>query len=191
MSCYRVSNTVCSSLDSLMCKFWWGEVGDQRKIKWRSWKKLCTPQEEGGLGFRDFQSFNQALLAKQSWWILTEPNLLLSRVLKGRYFLSSNFLNATKRSHPSWGWQSILYGRDLLLPGLIWQIGLNTHLSILERPWVPSSAGPCYPAPRVPTLELRHLRISSLFWNGGWNGPRLKELFDSTSVQAILSIPLP
>ncbi|CAN1279753.1 Uncharacterized mitochondrial protein AtMg00310 [Linum perenne] len=191
MSCYRVSNTVCSALDALMSKFWWGEVGDQRKIKWRSWKKLCTPQDDGGLGFRDFQSFNQALLAKQSWRILTEPNLLLSRVLKGRYFPSSNFLNATKRSHPSWGWQSILFGRDLLLPGLIWQIGLHTRLYVLERPWIPGPNGPSYPAPMVPVLQLRHVQISSLFLNGGWDFSKLREFFDPISVQAIGNIPLP
>ncbi|CAN1185544.1 hypothetical protein LINPERHAP2_LOCUS37615 [Linum perenne] len=76
---------------------------------------------------------NQALLAKQSWWILTQLDLLLSMFFKGCYFPSTNFLNATKRSHPSWGWQSILHGRDLLLSGLLWQIGLNTRLAVLDR----------------------------------------------------------
>ncbi|CAN1155706.1 Uncharacterized mitochondrial protein AtMg00310, partial [Linum perenne] len=132
-----------------------------------------------------------ALLAKQSWWILTQPALLLSRLLKGRYFPSSNFLPATKRSHPSWGWQSMLHGRDLLAPGLIWQIGLNTRLSVLERPWVPGPVGPMCPAPKIPILELRNLRIASFFRGGAWDIPRLREVFAPDSVQAILSIPIP
>ncbi|CAN1127287.1 Uncharacterized mitochondrial protein AtMg00310 [Linum perenne] len=86
-----------------MAKFWWGEVADQRHIRWRSWSNLCLSKKEGGLGFKDFKAFNQALLAKQSWRILREPDLLLSRLLKGRYFPSQCFLNATKLWNPSWG----------------------------------------------------------------------------------------
>ncbi|CAN1819853.1 Uncharacterized mitochondrial protein AtMg00310 [Linum perenne] len=87
-----------------MVEFWWGEGADHRHIRWRSWSKLCLSKEEGVLGFKDFKAFNQALVAKQSWRILTEPDLLLSRLLKGIYFPSQCFLNATKRSNPSWGW---------------------------------------------------------------------------------------
>ncbi|CAN1327976.1 hypothetical protein LINPERPRIM_LOCUS34304, partial [Linum perenne] len=110
---------------------------------------------------------------------------------KGRYFPSGNFLNATKRSHPSWGWQSILHGRDLLLPGLLWQIGLNSRLHVLERPWVPGPLGPSYPNPRIPVLELRQIQISTLFRDGNWDRMRLRELFEADSIKAIESIPIP
>ncbi|KAM1761103.1 hypothetical protein ACFX12_003908 [Malus domestica] len=39
-------------------------------------------KSEGGLGFRSFKEFNLALLAKQSWRIINEPNSLWVRFLK-------------------------------------------------------------------------------------------------------------
>lgn len=69
----------------------------------------------GGLGFRDFQNYNLALLAKIGWRLLHNPNCLLGRVLFGKYCEENNILIAKEASAMSHGWRSILLGRDLLL----------------------------------------------------------------------------
>ncbi|CAN1146926.1 hypothetical protein LINPERHAP2_LOCUS15565 [Linum perenne] len=136
----------------------------------------------------DFQS---STTRKTKLAHLTQPDLLISRLYKGKYFHSSNFLAAKKWSRPSNGWQRILHGRDLLLPGLLIQLGTHSRMPIIERASVPRSFGPALPVARVPSSQIRHLQISSLIRNGTWNKPLLMDLFDVDSVQAIESITLP
>ncbi|KAF5480768.1 hypothetical protein F2P56_001484 [Juglans regia] len=91
----------------------------------------------GGLGFRDFENFNIALLAKQGWRILLYPNSLSSRVLKLKYFSKSDFLEAKMGSNPSYIWRSILSARELLQQGLQWRIGNWKSVRIWSDPWLP------------------------------------------------------
>lgn len=113
-----------------MVKFWWSSGNNRRNISWVAWKKLGKPKEEGGLGFHDLELFNQALLGKQAWCIWDKPNSLLAQVLKHRYFATSEFLEFGVGTCPSYGWRSILHGRELLKKGLQQVIGngLSTNV---------------------------------------------------------------
>ena len=51
MSVFQLHMKLCNELDNLCAKFWWGQVGNERKIQWRSWDKLSTSKREGGMGF--------------------------------------------------------------------------------------------------------------------------------------------
>ena len=55
------------------------------------------------MGFRDIRYFNLALLAKQAWRLIDNPDSLCGTVLKAKYFPSGDLLNAKlkKRELPS------------------------------------------------------------------------------------------
>lgn len=82
MSCFRLPLGFCNQLESMMANFWWGMNKEGNKIHWKRWKMLCKSKFEGGLGFRSFIHFNQAMLAKQAWRLYRNPDSLLGRLLK-------------------------------------------------------------------------------------------------------------
>ena len=82
MSIFKLSNTLCDKMTSMVRKFWWGQTNERNKMAWLSWDKMCLPKDEGGLGFRDLKAFNLALLAKQGWRLQTNTTSLVHRVFK-------------------------------------------------------------------------------------------------------------
>ena len=108
MSVFKLPDTLCDDLTSIVLRFWWGQSNGKNKMAWLSWNKICTPKQDGGLGFCDLPAFNLALLAKQGWRLQTNTHSLLHRVFKARYFSNSDFLHAELGPKPSYAWCSIM-----------------------------------------------------------------------------------
>nr|XP_028964583.1 uncharacterized protein LOC114827108 [Malus domestica] len=163
MCIFKFPSVVCHELDALVARFWWGSHGENRKIHWVSKEVLGLPKDMGGLGFRNFQEFNDALLAKQCWRLLTEPNSLWARVIKARYFSHCSFWEAKKGARASWAWSSLLSGRELLASGSHWQIMGGEEVRVWVDRWLPSlPSGHPMPLGSVSlTSNLR--RINGLF----------------------------
>ena len=55
MSVFQLPVKLCEELQALCARFWWGQVGNERKIHWLSWEKLTRPKVDGGMGFKDLR----------------------------------------------------------------------------------------------------------------------------------------
>lgn len=81
MSTFKLPKTLIRNISSLMANFWWGSDIGLRKTHWIAWDLLCLPKHLGGMGFKDLESFNQALLDKQGWRLINQPDSLMVRFL--------------------------------------------------------------------------------------------------------------
>lgn len=64
MFAFLLPSGLLNELDKIIGCFWWGHDVDKRKIHLISWDKIARPKSQGGLGVRDFECMNLALLAK-------------------------------------------------------------------------------------------------------------------------------
>lgn len=70
----------------------------EKKIRWIKWDHMEVPKKKGRMGYKNIESFNQALLAKQGWRLVTNSSSLVAIVLKAKYFKNDSFLDAGSMS---------------------------------------------------------------------------------------------
>ena len=85
MSCFDLTKSLCDEMGKMICRYWWAQQDKENKMHWVSWEDICRRKEEGGLGYRDLHVFNLAMLARQGWRILQNPNSLCAQALMAPY----------------------------------------------------------------------------------------------------------
>jgi hypothetical protein len=182
---FYITKGLCDQINSMVGKLF-GHV-KTRKIR-LSWDKLTMAKKKGGLGYKDPYTFNLAMLAKQAWRLLTNPNSLCARVMKARYFPVCSIFEAQAQSGISYPWRSILKGIEVLRQGVIKRVGNGETINIWQDPWLPR------PWSRRP-ITVRGQRVVNKVSElmdpaaGTWDEALVKGIF-CAHAQLILSIPI-
>jgi hypothetical protein len=158
-------------------------------LHWKKWYDISVAKAMGGMGFRDFQLFNQAMLAKQGWRLLSNPNSLCAKVLKGKYYHDTNFLEARTKRNSSHVWRAILHGREVLKEGLIKRVGDGSTIRAFEDPWIPANFSR---KPLARRNETTITMVDELIDDvaGEWIEDKVYGNFITTDARASCSIPL-
>ena len=89
------------------------------------------------MGFKEIEKFNDALLAKQVWRMLKNPESFCHRGFKAHFFLDCSVLEANSSTNRLYAWKSILSARDVVRKGMVWQIGDGKTVRLKEDKWLP------------------------------------------------------
>jgi hypothetical protein len=188
MSCFRLPSPTCKKMKQYISKLWWGSSIDNHKIDWQRWSKLTMTKGEGGMGFRDLPLFNQAMLGKQGCrLIIMRPDSLCARVLKGKYFPSCSFLEATRKKKSSETWRAILFGRQALVKGLIKRIGPGDSTNIWSDNWIGGTLS-MKPIVRFPDAQPKLVCDIFLACSWQWDEHLVRNTFCARDAEEILKI---
>ncbi|GAU48536.1 hypothetical protein TSUD_282880 [Trifolium subterraneum] len=84
-SFYKAPRCIINQLVRLQRNFLWGGGTEVKKICWVKWTQVCLPKNKGGLGVKDLEMFNLALLCKWKWRCINDKDALWYDLLQHRY----------------------------------------------------------------------------------------------------------
>ncbi|CAN1261991.1 Putative ribonuclease H protein At1g65750 [Linum perenne] len=191
MNAFLLPKTMAEEIERMMNSFWWGtkDYGGGG-VAWMRWERMCTLKEFGGLGFRNLMGFNLAMLGKQGWRFISDPNALVSRVFKARYFPKGSFLSAEEGKNPSLVWKSIWSSQVVVEQGVRWKIGDGRNICVWTDPWIRDAD---FFQPRTDMVDgLEEFTIHGLMIPElrEWDAELIETLFCSVDAGMILNMPL-
>lgn len=130
-SYFKVPNSVCSKMDSIIRASWWGHDHGEKKVHLINLDKISQRKKLGGLGIKKFKYMNQCMLNKQYWRICQNPQSLLAKTVKARYFPACSIQEYRAKPHHSWVWRNIIKQEGPFLREGKWRVvnGYNTPLN--------------------------------------------------------------
>lgn len=78
-SVFILPNRIIQDIDQLMRGFLWCHRDMKRGKEKVAWESLCLPRFEGGLGVRNLEKFNTALITTHTWNILAHKESMWVR----------------------------------------------------------------------------------------------------------------
>ncbi|GAU42618.1 hypothetical protein TSUD_238110 [Trifolium subterraneum] len=190
MSCFLLPKALCSHIESMIGKFWWGSNCEKRKIHWIRWSQICKHKKKGGLGFRELRAFNETLLAKQGWRCITQPNCMTTQILKAKYYPKKSFLEAeVGNKNVSYTWRSISKASWILKKRGLWNIGNGESIKIWNDNWLPRQHGHKIWTPKGEANQVwvKDLMIPELRY---WNRQLIFDTFMHFEAEQIVQIPI-
>ncbi|MFS7912516.1 putative transcription factor interactor and regulator CCHC(Zn) family [Helianthus anomalus] len=165
-SIFILPGRVVNELETNMRGFLWCQ-GPMRKGKAKvSWKAVCVPKNEGGLGIRRIGEMNNALMATNAWSIIVKRESLWVAWIHTYRLKDRNFWDCRIPSTCAWSWRKILQLRPIIQPFVWAKIGNCKQVSAWFDNW--SVVGPL-------NKILSYRTIS----NGGFNlTTKVKDIWD-------------
>ena len=118
---------------------------------------------------------------------MSQPNLLVSRILKSRYYKGKSLWEMEPRPSDSWMWRSLLSSRYVLESGIRKRIGDGKIVNNRNDRWLPK--GRNGKVRTIRTGKSRVQKVSELIKNGEWDQRLLQEIFQERDANEIMTIP--
>ncbi|XP_026451554.1 uncharacterized protein LOC113351853 [Papaver somniferum] len=140
MDCFKLPKQTRKDLNKLQRDFFWGKSLKNPKGYYpKVWTAVCKPKDMGGLGFKNMELFNSAMITKIGWRLERDKDSLWYQLMDAKHLIGRNVLNMDTKSKDddSWIWKDILEGINNIQQYSSWRIGNEKKIRFWEDIWIP------------------------------------------------------
>lgn len=113
LSAFTLPKGCLKEIQSLCTRFLWAGSMDMKSCAKVSWQDICFPKNEGGLGLRDFVSWNKTMQLRLLWRLLVGTDSLWVAWNLEHRLKRTNLWAVEVQSNSSWIWKSIMALRQV------------------------------------------------------------------------------
>ncbi|GAU27776.1 hypothetical protein TSUD_215870 [Trifolium subterraneum] len=195
-SFFKAPVCILKLLVRIQRNFLWGGGLVEKKLCWIKWDQICLPKNRGGLGVKNLELFNIALLSKWKWRLLDEGDTIWAGLLRFRYgHLSTKILTGETSQI---GAKDSIWWRDIMSIGKsingLWFnsnvrccVGNGNNIGFWKFKWHGNtSLGDLFPDLFAKEAFKDVLISERLRWNGNtadWNWQWREELVETEEQQ--------
>ena len=142
------------------------------------------------MGLKKLKEFHLALLAKQGWRLQQGHDALVYKILKAKYFPTTDFSQVALGNNPSFTWRSIMAAQLLIKYGLRWRLGNDESIWIWGDKWLLKPSTFMVSSPRL--FMPQDMKVGDLIdkEEATWKVGVVDALFLPHEAEAIKAIPI-
>ncbi|KAJ8752286.1 hypothetical protein K2173_003922 [Erythroxylum novogranatense] len=100
---FMMPKSILKKIEQICMRFLWSGSDEKTSSARVSWKQVCLPKCEGGLGIKDLISWNKACLIQQLWYILYKDGSLWIAWIKAYLIKDRDFCLTAPSSSMAFG----------------------------------------------------------------------------------------
>ncbi|GKD27234.1 hypothetical protein Tco_1233448 [Tanacetum coccineum] len=132
---FQLPKSNIKDINRLLKGFLWcqGELSSGKaKV---GWSVICKPKDQGGLGLKDINLWNDALLIKHLWNIAAKKDSMWVKWIHEERLKGTSIWKAETDVNASWGWKNLLKLRDKIVQHVYYKIGNGKKTSVWYDTW--------------------------------------------------------
>lgn len=184
MSLNKIPTHTIKELESPMRKFLWGTLDKDRYLSMVAWSKICMDVDEGGLGIRNLQLFNEALVLKLVWEMASNSEKLWTQVMRAKYCSRGGFWGVKSKRDASELWRNMQDLKHFFRDGIEWKVGEGKQIQAISQLWYQA-----WEDTQPRTNRQKELMVSDLYDQEAkqWKVDLIAEQMGAHAVELILS----
>lgn len=167
----------------LIVDFFWGGKTIIKKFHWVSWRNLCFPYTEGGIGIRHISEVCSATHLKQ-WWVFRTKDTLWGSFLKFKYCQRVNLVARKWSNGHSLVWKHMMRTKIEAKKHILWRLKFGTCYFWWDN-W--SGMRPLHNL-RTDGVRSNNVKVASFLSDKNWDVQKLVVAVPSHLLRPILKV---